>query len=47
MKTKTSENPTPRNLESGFSDDGAGTDPMLVFNMSIFSSLLQRENVWS
>jgi hypothetical protein len=22
-------------------------DPMLVFNMSIFSSLLQRENVWS
>jgi nucleotide-binding universal stress UspA family protein len=25
MKTKTSDNPTPRNLESGFSDDGAGT----------------------
>jgi hypothetical protein len=25
MKTKSSDNPTPRNLESGFSDDGAGT----------------------
>jgi hypothetical protein len=25
MKQKTSDNPTPPNLESGFSDDGAGT----------------------